>query len=63
MTRRFPTHTYTLAKLEVLPSTYADIKSRLLAANYDHAIDDSEEMIDMTGIGLSVAEDPDPDLA
>jgi len=44
--------THTLATLEVLPSTYADIQSRLFAANYDHAIDVGRGTIDMTGIML-----------
>ena len=43
------THTY--ATLEVSAEAYAEIKSKLLAAEYQHAINDEGE-IDMHGIAL-----------
>jgi hypothetical protein len=49
------THTYTYAVLEVDAATYDDIKRRLLAAGYEHAIGndaDHVETIDMHGIAL-----------
>ncbi len=43
------THTY--ATLEVSAAAYEEIKSKLLAAEYQHAINDEGE-IDMHGIAL-----------
>lgn len=48
-------HTY--AVLEVSPEAFAEIKAKLLAAHYDHALSvdgDGVETIDMHGIGLQV---------
>lgn len=56
---RHPTHTYTLAMLEVLPSTHEDIRKRLEAAGYHHAIDPENGHIDMTGIGLLPMREPE----
>jgi hypothetical protein len=42
--------TYTYALLEVLPETYADVRSRLEMAGYSHAF--HEEAIDMHGLAL-----------
>ena len=46
--------TRTYAILEVAPEVYEDIKARLLAADYTHALhsDDGREVIDMHGIAL-----------
>ena len=46
--------TRTYAILEVAPDVYEDIKKRLLAADYGHALhsDDGREVIDMQGIAL-----------
>jgi hypothetical protein len=44
------THTY--AVLEVSKEAFEEIKTKLLAAGYQHAIDDDEGIIDMHGIGL-----------
>lgn len=46
------TQTYTLATLEVLPTTHQDIKVRLELAGYAHAIDHDTGCIDMTGLSL-----------
>ncbi|PTE02677.1 hypothetical protein [Pandoraea apista] len=43
--------TYTVATLEVSLDTYDEIKTKLLAAGYDHAID-SKGLIHMTHLGL-----------
>jgi len=53
------THTYTLAMLEVSPSTHEDIKKRLEAAGYHHAIDPENGRIDMTGIALLPMREPE----
>lgn len=47
--------TYTVATMEVSPSTYAEIKKKLEDAGYHHAIDD-DGTIDMTGIGIVAGE-------
>lgn len=52
------TQTYTLATLEVLPSTHEDIKSRLELAGYAHAIDVKTNCIDMTGLSLRSKRSP-----
>ena len=44
------TMTYTYAVLEVSPAAHAEIKAKLLAAGYQHAIDG--DTIDMHGIAL-----------
>ena len=46
--------THTLAQLEVSPEAYAEIRAKLVAAGYDHALDKDHgaEMIDMSGIAL-----------
>lgn len=46
------THTY--AKLVVSPATYDEVRGKLLAAGYEHALlsEDDGEVIDMHGIGL-----------
>lgn len=49
--------THTFATLEVSPQTYNEIKQLLKEANYDHAFDDQEEIIDMHGIGLTPTKD------
>jgi len=50
------THTY--AELEVSAAVYDEIAGKLLAAGYDHAFHDGT--IDMHGIGLTRADDPQP---
>ncbi len=50
--------TYTVAMMAVPPSVYRDIKMRLEAAGYHHAID-SDGHLDMTHIAL----EPSPALA
>lgn len=50
------THTY--AALEVSAAAYDEIAAKLRAADYDHAIDDEEGAIDMSGIALVRAEPP-----
>lgn len=50
------THTY--VTLEVTWSTYEEIRSKLLAAGYDHAV--SSEHIDMHGLALTPPGGPDP---
>lgn len=53
--------THTFATMQVTALTFEEIKSRLLAAGYDHAIHDNPDggtIIDMHGIGLEV-ENPD----
>ena len=52
---KYPTSTHTLATLEVAPSTYEDVKKRLLAADYGHTIDSHTGHIDMTGIALAMS--------
>lgn len=47
-----PSGTYTFATLEVLASTYEDIRSRLEMASHDHAIDHENERIDMHGLAI-----------
>lgn len=44
--------THTLATMEVSAEAFAEIKSKLEAAGYDHAIDMREGHLDMTGIAL-----------
>jgi hypothetical protein len=51
--------TYTVATMEVTQPTYDEIKDKLLAAGYQHAID-SGGMLDMTHIGLVLIEVPVP---
>lgn len=46
--------THTIAGMEVSKATYDEIKSKLVAAGYHHAILQDEAMLDMTGIGLVV---------
>lgn len=48
------THTYAL--LEVSREAYDEIKGKLQAAGYDHALHD-DGLIDMNGIALEVGED------
>lgn len=52
-----PTHTY--AVLEVSRAAYDEIRTKLVAYGYEHAIheDDGRELIDMHGIGLAFAEE------
>lgn len=47
------THTHTVAVLEVSADAFAEIKSKLEAAGYEHAINWREKHIDMTGIALA----------
>lgn len=49
---RHPTHTYTLAMLEISPSAYEEIRALLERADYHHVIDAENGHIDMTGIAL-----------
>lgn len=49
------THTY--AMLPVSRATWEEIAAKLREANYSHAFDDEEGVIDMNGIGLSVDRD------
>lgn len=46
--------THTVATMEVSPLVFEEIKAKLQAAGYDHAIldEDGSQLIDMTGIGL-----------
>jgi hypothetical protein len=47
--------TYTYVTMDVSPSTYAEIRKKLVDAGYDHAIskDGGEETLDMHGIALT----------
>jgi hypothetical protein len=47
--------THTVAILEISPAAYAEIKGKLLAANYEHCIDENDdgEFIDMTHIAVT----------
>lgn len=51
------THTY--ASLEVSPTTYAEVRAKLLAAGYEHSFhcDDKGEAIDMHGIAIAEAKE------
>jgi hypothetical protein len=60
MTRPQIRTTHTLAVLEVSAEAFAEIKAKLEAAGYEHAIDMREGTIDMTGIALG-CEPSDPD--
>jgi hypothetical protein len=51
------THTYAI--VEVSPSVYDEVKATLIAAGYEHAIDDREGVIDLDGLALQ----SDPSLA
>jgi hypothetical protein len=46
--------TFTYATMEVSKATYEEIKTKLIEADYDHAIvrDDGSEVLDMHGIAL-----------
>jgi hypothetical protein len=48
--------TYTYVEMEVSAATYDEIAGKLRAAEYDHAFHDGT--IDMHGIGLTKAADP-----
>jgi hypothetical protein len=48
--------TYTYVELEVSAAAYDEIAGKLRAADYDHAFNDGT--IDMHGIGLTRAADP-----
>lgn len=51
---------YTYATLEVSPEAYAEIRAKLEAAGYEHAIHryDDHEVIDMHGIALCTGNEP-----
>jgi hypothetical protein len=51
------THTYAI--LEVSPTTYAEIRAKLLTAGYEHAFhcDDKGDAIDMHGIAIAEAKE------
>lgn len=54
--------THTVATMEVSPLTFEEIKRKLEAAGYDHAVHEQDEttLLDMSGIGLEPsAELPD----
>jgi hypothetical protein len=55
------THTRTYAILELSPEAYLEIRTKLLAAGYEHAFDRTEgvETIDVHGIALRV-QAPEP---
>lgn len=50
------THTYAI--LEVSPTTYAEIRAKLMVAGYEHALnrdDKGGDVIDMHGIAIAEA--------
>jgi hypothetical protein len=54
------THTYAI--LEVSPETYAEVRAKLVAGGYDHALHtdpDDGEKIDMSGIALAAGKGKD----
>lgn len=53
-------HTHTVATLPVSRATWEEIAGKLRAAGYDHVFsrEGAESLIDMTGIGLVVEEEP-----
>jgi hypothetical protein len=55
-----PMATHSLARMEVSPATYREVKSLLLQAGYHHAISSDgsgRERLDMTGIALQLRPD------
>lgn len=57
--------THTLATMEVSPETFQEVKEKLEAAQYQHAISQNPgeyETLDMTGIGLIQARPNDPTM-
>lgn len=50
-------NTRTYAILSVSQPVFDEIRGSLLAAGYSHAVDDSEQLLDMDGIALGVEED------
>lgn len=50
--------TYTYATMQLSKAAYDEIKSKLLAAGYDHAI--SDKGLDMTHIMVTPPEAPEP---
>lgn len=50
------THTHTYAALEVSAAAYDEIAAKLRAAEYHHAFDTEEGVIDMNGLALLRAE-------
>jgi len=52
------TQTYSLAILDVLPSTFADIRRRLLAAGYEDTINDLVGQINMNGLAIEARPEP-----
>lgn len=55
------THTYTVAELELLTAAYDEIRIRLIAGGYEHAIE-ADGQIDMSGIGVTRGQDVDVTL-
>lgn len=51
------THTYVL--LAISRSAYDEIRQALLAAGYDHAVDDADHAIDMHGIAVTPKASPE----
>ena len=50
--------TYTYVVLKVSPSAYEEIKAKLLIAQYNHAINEKEKVIDLHGLALRKDEGP-----
>lgn len=55
------TTTHTYAVMEVLSPTYEEVRTKLLAAGYKHAVDDDQMHLDMHGIALTPAETAPPE--
>lgn len=52
--------THTVVLLEVPAEAYEFIRAQLLAAGYQHAVDDNARQVDMTGIAITPAAPPAP---
>lgn len=52
--------THTFVTIEVPPECYYLVRSKLLAAGYDHAVDDKNRELDMHGLALTIEASEQP---
>lgn len=52
--------TYTYAVMKVSPSCFEEIKNKLIAVQYEHALHNDGTTLDMHGIALEIQAEPKP---